>query len=259
MVEESIVAKLRRVRQLEASGVELDDSDLAEEGLFLGTENGAASVLNDSLGNLNLTPEQAEKILGLEAGELVAVIEHHAPITARIAIRLEAVGCEFTAQQWLEMQAEDDLSKAFNLAEFEAVRARGMAHPETKRNIAIFETMQAELRKMTRNQEVAFSGVLRENIEIHVTPEAEKIASKLPKRGQLTWSALADNISGFDPDGYYTGAINARQLCDEVGCGKKAYTIPKSYLTMNFAGQLTEEELLEIGSPWGSEINTTKH
>lgn len=68
-------------------------------------------VLRDCIEALNLTVGEAAEHLQVEEGELTAICERRAPITADMAIRFEmAFGS--TADAWLRMQNAYDLAQA---------------------------------------------------------------------------------------------------------------------------------------------------
>lgn len=193
--------------------------------------------LQDTLDVLELSPEAAAGLLRIELSELMDVINNVAPMTPRLAYKLDAAGIEHSADEWMLMQAQYDLFKCYDNDDYDAIRAaaKGMFPAE------FFTSTGAEDWEDAEDGENGKPMPL-EHIQAALQQMNLRVLAGKPERLQMLWRAF---ISMVDEEGRgrVYGTASIRALCDEAGCGKKAIlALSKELQDLKLLSRMTPSE-----------------
>lgn len=117
--QKPIIERIKNLRCWQARGESLPESTPFTDYIDCSPMGEFVSELLDDRG---LTIPEAEKMLRLESGELAQLIRNETGITPLLAYKLEAA-FNITAENWIMLQAEHDLGRVFDEADYNAIRA----------------------------------------------------------------------------------------------------------------------------------------
>ncbi|WP_063750516.1 HigA family addiction module antitoxin [Paraburkholderia bannensis] len=141
----------------------------------------------DIVPGLKLTPEKAAAQLGVQLDDFVRVLSAEAPVTAELALRIEAwLGVDHggDAEFWLRMQASHDLWHAHQRGVAAEVMPAPGCHPSTK---------PEALRNPQNNMSPIHPGeVLREDFMIPAGLDAATLAAELGMPSVVLDAILAE-------------------------------------------------------------------